>query len=179
MNALVSAATVAVPPGVAVSSSDAVGIEVLDVPADVWLTVGSSLAEAGAVLDWLCATHLVADRTRLPGDPVTSELEVFAAYVRAGERLHVRTVVVPGEALESLTGVFATADWYEREAAQMVGVEFAGGSREALLLPEGFEGFPLRRDFPLTARVSTPWPGAAQGGRRARVPGVNPEWRDG
>lgn len=159
-------------------SVDAVGIDVVNVAPDRWRAVGSAVATAGAVLDWLCATHLVNDRARLPGDPVDCDLSVLAAYVHDRQRLHVRTTISPADSLDSLSGLFATADWYEREAAQMLGVLFSGGPRQPLLLPAEFQGYPLRRDFPLTARLRTPWPGAAQGGRRARVPGVNPEWVD-
>jgi NADH-quinone oxidoreductase subunit C len=60
----------------------------------------------------------------------------------------------------SWTSVYAGADWHEREAWEMYGVEFVGhpGLRH-LYLPSGFEGHPLRKDFPLVARQVKPWPG--------------------
>ena len=63
----------------------------------------------------------------------------------------------------------------------MLGVDFGGGSEDRLLLPPTTSGYPLRRDFPLSARTSKPWPGAADvtnRRRRGKVPGVNPEWLD-
>ena len=49
----------------------------------------------------------------------------------------------------SVTSVWRAADWYEREAHDLFGVSFDGHPDLApLLLYEGFEGFPGRRDFP-------------------------------
>ena len=61
---------------------------------------------------------------------------------------------------ESWVPLFRGADWHERETWEMYGVEFEGhpGLRH-LYLPGEFEGFPLRKDFPLLAREVKPWPG--------------------
>lgn len=63
-------------------------------------------------------------------------------------------------AVESWTSVYAGADWHEREAWEMYGVEFVGhpGLRH-MYLPTGFEGHPGRKDFPLVSRQVKPWPG--------------------
>ncbi len=60
----------------------------------------------------------------------------------------------------TITDVFAGADWHERETWEMYGFSFDGhpGLRH-LYLPGAFEGFPLRKDFPLLAREIKPWPG--------------------
>lgn len=62
--------------------------------------------------------------------------------------------------IESWTSIYAGADWHEREAWEMFGVTFTGhpGLRN-MYLPTGFEGNPLRKDFPLVARMVKPWPG--------------------
>jgi NADH-quinone oxidoreductase subunit C len=62
--------------------------------------------------------------------------------------------------IESLVPLFRGADWHEREAWEMYGIQFDGhpGLRH-LYLPGHFEGFPLRKDFPLLAREVKPWPG--------------------
>ena len=58
------------------------------------------------------------------------------------------------------TRVFPGADWHERECAEMFGIGFAGHPNLVkLYLPGAFEGFPLRKDFPLLARDVKPWPG--------------------
>ncbi len=56
--------------------------------------------------------------------------------------------------------VFAGVNWHEREAHEMFGIDFPGHPHLAkLYLPGGFEGHPLRKDFPLLARHVKPWPG--------------------
>jgi NADH-quinone oxidoreductase subunit C len=86
------------------------------------------------------------------------------------DRLLVRTRVPEGAALASVTALWPGAAWHERETFEMFGVPFDGfddgtglGLRP-LLLPEGFEGTPLRKSFVLAARVSKPWPGAKEPG---------------
>jgi NADH-quinone oxidoreductase subunit C len=65
------------------------------------------------------------------------------------------TMTVP-----SWTPVYAGADWHERETWEMLGISFEGHpDLRHLYLPTGFEGFPLRKDYPLLARVVKPWPG--------------------
>ena len=60
----------------------------------------------------------------------------------------------------TLTRLFAGANWHERECWEMFGITFDGhpGLRH-LYLPGAFEGHPLRKDFPLVARMVKPWPG--------------------
>ncbi|CAL9484440.1 NAD(P)H-quinone oxidoreductase subunit J, chloroplastic [Streptomyces sp. enrichment culture] len=81
-------------------------------------------------------------------------------------RLLLRTTV-PHSAptLASAVGVYAGAAWHERETHEMFGVSFDGHpGLDHLLLPENFEGHPLRKDFVLAARVAKAWPGAKEPG---------------
>jgi len=58
------------------------------------------------------------------------------------------------------TKLFGGANWHEREAYEMFGITFAGHpSLRKLYLPGDFEGYPLRKDFPLLSRMVKPWPG--------------------
>jgi NADH-quinone oxidoreductase subunit C len=60
----------------------------------------------------------------------------------------------------TLVGVYSGANWHERECWEMFGITFTGHPNlEHLYLPGGFEGHPLRKDFPLLARMVKPWPG--------------------
>lgn len=62
--------------------------------------------------------------------------------------------------IASLVPLFAGADWHERECWEMFGIRFDGHpSLRHLYLPGEFEGHPLRKDFPLLARLVKPWPG--------------------
>ena len=62
--------------------------------------------------------------------------------------------------IASWTGVYAGTNWHERECWEMYGISFEGhpGLRN-IYLPSGFEGNPLRKDYPLLARRLKPWPG--------------------
>jgi NADH-quinone oxidoreductase subunit C len=62
--------------------------------------------------------------------------------------------------IESWVSVYRGADWHERETWEMYGFQFDGhpGLRH-IYLPSEFEGYPLRKDYPLLAREVKPWPG--------------------
>ena len=63
-------------------------------------------------------------------------------------------------AIDSWTPVYAGADWHERETWEMFGITVLGHpDLRHIYLPTEFEGHPLRKDFPLLARVVKPWPG--------------------
>jgi NADH-quinone oxidoreductase subunit C len=62
--------------------------------------------------------------------------------------------------IPTLSGVFGGANWHEREAAEMFGIEFEGHPNlSKLYLTDEFEGHPLRKTFPLLSREIKPWPG--------------------
>ena len=62
--------------------------------------------------------------------------------------------------VDSWVPVFAGANWHERETHEMFGIGFAGHpDLRKMYLPADFEGYPLRKDFPLLARMVKPWPG--------------------
>lgn len=62
--------------------------------------------------------------------------------------------------LPTWTELFAGANWHERETWEMFGIVFDGHPNLThLYLPHDFEGFPLRKDYPLLARIVKPWPG--------------------
>ncbi|HEX2153631.1 MAG TPA: NADH-quinone oxidoreductase subunit C [Acidimicrobiia bacterium] len=62
--------------------------------------------------------------------------------------------------LDSVIDVFVGADWHEREAHEMFGIDFRGHpDLSHLYLPDGFLGNPLRKSFPLLSREVKPWPG--------------------
>jgi NADH-quinone oxidoreductase subunit C len=71
------------------------------------------------------------------------------------ERLHVKALIAdPGEPalpeIDSCVGLFPTADFQEREAFDMFGVRFRGHpDLRRILMPEEYEGYPQRRDFPM------------------------------
>jgi NADH-quinone oxidoreductase subunit C len=60
----------------------------------------------------------------------------------------------------SIHDLYPGANWHERETWELFGIVFQGHPQLVkLLLPEQFEGNPLRKDFELMTRVAKPWPG--------------------
>jgi NADH-quinone oxidoreductase subunit C len=67
-------------------------------------------------------------------------------------RIRLKVQVREGEAVPSVTSVWATANWHEREVFDMFGIRFEGHpDLRRLLMPEEWEGFPLRKDYPVQA----------------------------
>ncbi len=70
------------------------------------------------------------------------------------QRIRVRTETDERTPVPSVAGVFKSAGWFEREAWDMYGIMFSGHpDLRRLLTDYGFEGHPLRKDFPLTGYV--------------------------
>ncbi|MGE5511219.1 MAG: NADH-quinone oxidoreductase subunit C [Bacteroidota bacterium] len=73
---------------------------------------------------------------------------------RKNQRIRLRVEVDERSPVPSVVDVFPAANWYEREAYDMYGIRFAGHpDLRRLLTDYGFEGYPLRKDFPLTGYV--------------------------
>ncbi|HWC36007.1 MAG TPA: NADH-quinone oxidoreductase subunit C [Mycobacteriales bacterium] len=141
-----------------------------DVTAERWVEAARELRDSGFdFFDWLSAY-----------DDSPAGLAVVARVWAVGRRegAILRTWVLPdGGALPTLTSLWAGAGWHERETAEMFGVTFTGHpDPRPLLLPNGFDGHPLRKDFVLASRVAKEWPGAKEPGEsvagRKRPPGV-------
>ena len=156
----------------------------VDVPAARWVEAVGLARDAldCSFFDWLSAVDELGDGFRVV-------CHLADHHPRGVEHLVLRTLV-PRErpTLPSVTHLYAGARWHERETHEMFGVDFTApdGERlelDKLLLPEEFEGHPLRKDFVLASRVAKPWPGAKEPGesdhqaaapsrRRTRPPGV-------
>jgi NADH-quinone oxidoreductase subunit C len=136
----------------------------VDIPPARWVEA-VELARDGldcSFFDWLSAV-----------DELTAGFRVvchLADHRRNGvEHLVVRTLL-PRDApsLPTVSGLFAGARWHERETHEMFGIDFTRDGEvlelDKLLLPEEFEGHPLRKDFVLASRVAKQWPGAKEPG---------------
>lgn len=167
-----------------VTVAEGFGPVAADVPPDRWVQA-VTLARDGlgcAFFDWLSAVDELGDGFRVV---------CHVASHRPGTVHHLvlRTLVPRTDAaLGSVGDVFAGARWHERETHEMFGISFTSGGEvlemEKLLLPEEFEGHPLRKEFVLASRVAKAWPGAKEPGesdaghaaaparRRTRPPGA-------
>jgi NADH-quinone oxidoreductase subunit C len=155
----------------------------VDVPADRWVEALSLARDdlGCAFFDWLSAVDELTEGFRIV-------CHVAAHRPGAVDHVVVRTLVPREPAtVATVRGVFAGAGWHERETHEMFGIDFTDGGAvldlATLLLPDEFEGHPLRKDFVLASRVAKPWPGAKEPGesdhsraptsrRKARPPGV-------
>ncbi|MGW6488491.1 NADH-quinone oxidoreductase subunit C [Streptomyces sp. NPDC055056] len=131
----------------------------VDVPPTAWIAALETARDTlgCTYFDWLSAVDE-------PGTGFRVSAHVVA--LSPVRRLLVRTTVPhTGPVLPSAVSVYAGAGWHERETHEMFGVDFEGHpGLDPLLLPEGFEGHPLRKDFVLAARVAKAWPGAKEPG---------------
>ena len=85
--------------------------------------------------------------------PKPKRFSVSYQLLRVGEdpaRLCVQVWLDDGETLDSVVPVWPAADWFEREAWDMMGVRFLGHPNlTRILMDEDWEGHPLRKDYPL------------------------------
>ncbi len=80
---------------------------------------------------------------------------VVARFENLSEKLALQLYceLSPGQKLPSLAEVYTGADWMEREIYDMFGIEFVGHPNlKRILMPEDYQGFPLRKEFPLDQR---------------------------
>ena len=124
---------------------------VLSIPA-------SSIQQVLAALrdDKYAAFNQLSDLTAVdyPERPERFELVYQMLSMRNNMRLRLLVAVGEGQAVPSVTTIYSAANWAEREVWDMFGIFFAGHpDLRRLLTDYGFEGHPLRKDFPLTGHV--------------------------
>jgi len=147
--------------GADATAAHAYDLLTVDVPAASWTAALETARDAlgCTYFDWLSAVDE-------PGTGFRVCAHVAALGGGTVRRLLLRTTV-PHEAptLPTAVGVYAGAAWHERETHEMFGIGFEDHPHLVpLLLPESFEGHPLRKDFVLAARVAKAWPGAKEPG---------------
>jgi len=100
--------------------------------------------------------HYLMDLTAVDNWKEKPRFEVVYHLCSIEKRLRLRVKVPvdePDPEVHSLTSLWSSADWYEREVYDMFGVKFRGhpNLQRILMYPE-FEGHPLRKDYPITKR---------------------------
>jgi len=116
----------------------------------------AGIAEAARLLKDKGYRYLV-DITSVDNMGQKPRFEIVYEFYHFEQRDYVRLRIRTGESEEvpTLTGVYATADWHEREIYDMMGIRFAGHpDLRRILMWEGYPYFPLRKDFPLEGKVS-------------------------
>ncbi len=100
--------------------------------------------------------------------PDDSQIEIVTHLYSVRRQHHINMkcrVARDGGTIPTLSGVWRGADWHERETAELYGVAFEGHPHLVkLLLPEAFEGYPMRKDFLLMTREAKEWEGREEPG---------------
>jgi NADH-quinone oxidoreductase subunit C len=115
----------------------------------------SGIREACALLrdDANCPFNYLSDVTCVDWYPSEPRFEVIYHLLSISNKERVRLKVrLSGEmpALESVTSVWPGANYFEREVFDLFGVRFSGHPYlRRLLMPENWEGYPLRKDYPV------------------------------
>jgi NADH-quinone oxidoreductase subunit C len=74
--------------------------------------------------------------------------------MRFNQRIRIKVRATEDDLVPSIVGVFSSANWYEREVWDLYGVMFSDHpDLRRILTDYGFEGHPMRKDFPLTGHV--------------------------
>ncbi len=89
-----------------------------------------------------------------PERPDRFDVVYHLLSIRHNRRVRVKVAVPEDRPVPSVVEVFPSAGWYEREVWDLFGVAFEGHpDLRRILTDYGFQGHPLRRDFPLTGQV--------------------------
>jgi len=138
-------------PGAIANVAVAFGELTLEVARDRWVETVKHLREAP---DCLYVNFIDLCGVDYPQRADRFEVVVHLLSPRRNARIRVKTRTDEMTPIASLTGVFKSANWYEREAYDMVGVFFSGHpDLRRMLTDYGFDGHPLRKDFPMTGYV--------------------------
>lgn len=115
-------------------------------PANIVAALGRAKTQLG-----FTRLSTVAGVDRYPVEP-RYEVVYHLQSVTSKERLRIKARV-PGDnpEIESACSVYRSANWYERETYDFFGIRFLNHpDLKRIMLPEQFEGHPLRKDFPVT-----------------------------
>jgi NADH-quinone oxidoreductase subunit C len=138
-------------PGAVTGLSDAYGELTLTVETDRWVDVARHLHDDTGQLYIsfidLCAVDYPVREKRF-------EVVLHLLSPKHNRRIRVKTAVDEDTPVPSLCEVFPAADWFEREAYDLFGVLFSNHpDLRRILTDYGFDGHPLRKDFPMTGYV--------------------------
>jgi NADH-quinone oxidoreductase subunit C len=129
------------------------------------LTVQATAADIVKVATFLrddpaCQFSCIIDITAIDWPQRAQRFDVVYHLLspRMNQRVRVKIATDEVTPVVSLVGVYRGADWYERETYDLYGVLFTGHpDMRRILTDYGFEGHPLRKDFPLTGFVEVRW----------------------
>lgn len=115
-----------------------------DVPLERLVEVCRSLRDAG--YDFLVDVTAI----HWPDEPQPMELVYHLYSYERNDRVRIKTRAAEGQAVPTLTGLWNSAAWNERETYDMFGIRFEGHpDLRRILMPDDYTDFPLRKELPL------------------------------
>jgi len=135
-------------PGIALEAIPAADQKTIGVP-------GKSIVDVCRVLREAKGFMLLADITAVDWWPREPRFEVVYQLASGDDRLRLKVALAGDDArLPTVQSVWPGANWLEREVWDLFGIVFEGhGDLRRLLMPEDWEGHPLRKDFPVQIRM--------------------------
>jgi len=129
------------------------------------LTVTIERDASASVLTFLrddprCRFKQLVDVTAVdyPSRPERFEIVHILLSPALNQRIRVKSTTDEDTPVPSAVPIFSSAGWFEREVWDLFGVVFAGHpDLRRILTDYGFDGHPLRKDFPVTGRVQKRW----------------------
>jgi NADH-quinone oxidoreductase subunit C len=138
-------------PGAITAVQVSFGELTLIVARDRWLDVAKHLHD-----DPACLFISIIDVTAADYPEREERFEVVAHLLspKHNRRIRLKTPATEDTPVASLTAIYPGADWFEREAYDLFGVVFSGHpDLRRIMTDYGFDGHPLRKDFPMTGFV--------------------------
>jgi len=142
-------------PGAVTGQTVAYGELTIDARASDIVKVATHLRD-----DPACEFVNIIDVTAVDWPSREKRFDVVYHFLSPTKNARIRVKIETDEAtpIASITGVFPGANWFERETYDLYGVLFTGHpDLRRLLTDYGFQGHPLRKDFPLTGFVEVRW----------------------
>jgi len=136
---------------------DVSGVDYLDYGLSEWRT------EATTASGYSRATDPIEKERVIPWDKARYGVVYHLLSIANNHRLRLKVYLAGEPQLPSLIDLWASANWYEREAFDLFGIVFEGHpDLRRLLTDYGFIGHPFRKDFPLTGEVEMRYDAAQQ-----------------
>ncbi len=138
-------------PGAIIETNLAYGELTLTIARDRWLDVVKTLRDGP---DFLFVNFIDVTAADYPEREQRFDVVAHLLSPKHNLRVRLKTLTDEETPVASLTALYPAADWYERETYDLFGVTFSGHpDLRRIMTDYGFDGHPLRKDFPMTGFV--------------------------
>ena len=119
---------------------------------ELTLTVAPETIIAAAKAAQAAGYNFLEDVTAVDWYPSEPRFQISYSILSFGLKQRIRVVarIAEGQSIDSITSVWPSANFYEREVFDLFGVHFGGHPRlTRIMMPDNWEGHPLRKDYPV------------------------------